>query len=73
MDTSVEDSKSDSRSKYAVRNLDLTNNHITSLDYLISAGPELLDRLSFLEHVDLSNNDLVELPDQLFKARRKFS
>ncbi|KAK3762803.1 hypothetical protein RRG08_040498 [Elysia crispata] len=71
MDTSVEDSKLETHSKYAVRNLDLTNNHITSLDKLMAAGPELLDRLSFLEHVDLSSNDLIELPEQFFKSLTK--
>ncbi|GFO07401.1 leucine-rich repeat serine/threonine-protein kinase 2, partial [Plakobranchus ocellatus] len=71
MDTSVEDSKVDVHSKYSIRNLDLTNNHISSLEDLMSAGPELLHKLALLEHVDLSNNDLVELPQQFFKSLNK--
>ncbi|KAK7102540.1 toll-like receptor 3 [Littorina saxatilis] len=55
-----------------LRRLNISNVHVTQ-DFLLANGSELLRPLGHLEVLDLSDNDLMDLPDDLLRHQLRLS
>ncbi|CAL1534532.1 unnamed protein product [Lymnaea stagnalis] len=67
-DIGIDELKATKISGYNIRSLDISSNHIVSLDLLSAWGNDLMQSFSSIERLDLSNNDLTLLPGELFKS-----
>lgn len=68
VDASVDDHRFTKQQEHHICSLDLSANHISSLDHLVTSKVEVLHNFCKLEHLHLSDNDLTHVPVEVFKV-----
>ncbi|CAG5133128.1 unnamed protein product, partial [Candidula unifasciata] len=68
IDASVDEPRFARTQEHHICSLDISSNHISTLENLVTSRVEVLPNLCKLEHLHLSDNDLTQVPVEVFKA-----